>query len=409
MPLSRTEYLARKLFKHYLPFLKVQYGIRPDWLKWPVTGNNLELDIYFPEIKVAVEVDGIQHGRPIVGMQKDFAAFEKQQARDIWKLHRCQDLGITLYKLTVFDLTRMSFHGWMEHFSYRHLGKGIHWSITPPDYLFAEAEKLSRQRFRPANAVKKPKPAFSVSSVACSGNAGPPNPPHSPRPGTHGGMPISVPHTVGAGSGVGAGVVGGVGVGSGVCVGVGVDVGTVVGGGVAIGVCFGVAVGESRLETPVGSSSQKLSDSTMRETASTIACMRDTSDTVQASAGAPSQSSHCWFFGSGVELASSSWALSTGTRRHPSTPRTPLARAMTAAAVRSMGMGPMPKNWRTLRIATRALAGPFIRRQRRRRGCRVSRREGGRGTRRVNWLASASIASNRTGSLRASMMWRPLT
>ncbi len=170
MPLFRTERVARDLFKHYLPFLKVQYGIRPDWLKWPVTGNNLELDIYFPDINVAVEIDGIQHGRSIEGMQKDFAAFEKQQARDLWKLEKCRSLGITLYKLTIFDLTERRFP---DH--YRaiistgfqntdrnsllsgQLMKCLH-SLPhthAPQHLYAEAEKLSRQKFRPSNAPKK--------------------------------------------------------------------------------------------------------------------------------------------------------------------------------------------------------------------------------------------------------------
>ncbi len=157
MSLSRTESLARELFRHYLPFLKVHYGIRPDWLKWPVTGNNLELDIYFPEIKVAVEVDGIQHGRPIMGMQKDFGAFEKQQARDLWKLEKCRSLGITLYKLTIFDLTERRFPSHLLK-----LPNARYWydRLPVPSHLYAEAEKLSRQKFRPANAPKKRQPGF---------------------------------------------------------------------------------------------------------------------------------------------------------------------------------------------------------------------------------------------------------
>ncbi len=173
MALSRTESLARNLFRYYLPFLKVQYGIRPDWLKWPVTGNNLELDIYFPDIKVAVEIDGIQHGRPIMGMQKDFAAFEKQQARDLWKLEKCRSLGITLYKLTIFDLTERRFP---DHYraiistGFQNTDRDSRLSgqlmkclsnlpnTHAPRHLYAEAEQLSRQKFRPVNRPKKRQP-----------------------------------------------------------------------------------------------------------------------------------------------------------------------------------------------------------------------------------------------------------
>ncbi len=178
MPVSRTESLARQLFNHYLPFLKVQYGIRPDWLKWPVTGNNLELDIYFPEIKVAIEADGIQHGRPIIGMQKDFAAFERQQARDLWKLDRCRELGITLYKLTIFDMTEnrmltllrsITCDGVYAAKGNPRLQKDLAMAndrlfrpdilIRAPKHLYLEAEKLSRQKFRPP-LHKKSKPGI---------------------------------------------------------------------------------------------------------------------------------------------------------------------------------------------------------------------------------------------------------
>jgi hypothetical protein len=39
--------------------------IRPDWLKNPETGRNLEIDIYFPKLKLAVEYQGKQHYEPV--------------------------------------------------------------------------------------------------------------------------------------------------------------------------------------------------------------------------------------------------------------------------------------------------------------------------------------------------------
>lgn len=164
MPLSQTERVGRELLKHYLPFLKVWYGIRPSWLSWPVTGNRLELDIYFPEIKVAVEIDGIQHGRFIAGMQRTFDVFERQQARDLWKVEECARLGITVYKLTIFDLTEQRFPAKLRQIieSGKVHAKGD-WAlydrlvyaqervsyVTPPRDLFATAERLSRARFKP--------------------------------------------------------------------------------------------------------------------------------------------------------------------------------------------------------------------------------------------------------------------
>ena len=75
---------------------------------------------------MAIEADGIQHGRHIAGMQKDFATFERQQDKNLWKLEEYRRRGITLYKLTTFDLTQPRFepfirdlmkqHGWYEQF-----------------------------------------------------------------------------------------------------------------------------------------------------------------------------------------------------------------------------------------------------------------------------------------------------
>lgn len=164
MPLSQTERLARELIHYYLPTVKATYGIRPNWLTWPVTGNRLEIDIFLAEIKVGLEIDGIQHGRPIIGLQRDFAAFERQQARDLWKMEECRRLGIALHKLTIFDLTEQRFptklreiiasgqrntqHNRALHDRLFYYADRLTYA-APPRQLYAQAEKLSRQRFRP--------------------------------------------------------------------------------------------------------------------------------------------------------------------------------------------------------------------------------------------------------------------
>jgi hypothetical protein len=165
MPTSRTEAVARALFAHYLPFLKPRYNLRPDWLRWPVTGNRLELDISWPDIQQACEIDGIQHGRFIASMHRDFAAFERQQARDLWKLEECRRRGITVHKLTIFDLTEQRFPAKLRTIiaagkeAVRGTDPALYDRlvyaaerlpyIVPPTHLYAEAERLSRQKFRP--------------------------------------------------------------------------------------------------------------------------------------------------------------------------------------------------------------------------------------------------------------------
>jgi hypothetical protein len=153
MPLSKTESVARALLRHYLPRERFQYNVRPDWLKYPPTGRNLELDIYLPERHIAIEIDGVQHGRYIAGMQKDFTYFITQQRRDMFKLEACQHRGVTLYRLTSFDLTQRRFEPFI-----RQLMTESEWRrTTPPLHLYKQAEKLSRMK---AVKSKRPKPGL---------------------------------------------------------------------------------------------------------------------------------------------------------------------------------------------------------------------------------------------------------
>lgn len=72
---------------------------RPDFLKNPETGRNLELDCYNSDMKVALEYNGIQHYKwpNFTGMSRE--DFVKQLRRDQYKLEMCKQLGI--YVITV--------------------------------------------------------------------------------------------------------------------------------------------------------------------------------------------------------------------------------------------------------------------------------------------------------------------
>lgn len=74
---------------------------RPDFLRNPVTSqgsdsNNLELDCYNPELKLAVEYNGIQHYKYIPYFHKSKDAFQNQKYRDYMKKEMCEKNGITL-------------------------------------------------------------------------------------------------------------------------------------------------------------------------------------------------------------------------------------------------------------------------------------------------------------------------
>ena len=145
MPTSQTEQIARDLLRYYHPQLKQIHGLRPHWLKNPETGHNLEIDIWIPELQAGWEINGVQHGRPTKGLQKDFAAFTKQQRHDRYKAEACIGHGVALYSLTIFDLTQRRFMPFLTLFEATHDLTHDRY-LDPPLHLFKSAERLSRAK-----------------------------------------------------------------------------------------------------------------------------------------------------------------------------------------------------------------------------------------------------------------------
>lgn len=75
------------------------YTVRPNFLKNPETGRNLEIDCYNPELKIGVEYNGKQHYifPNFTGMSKE--EFYNQLRRDRFKRESCDANGI--YLITV--------------------------------------------------------------------------------------------------------------------------------------------------------------------------------------------------------------------------------------------------------------------------------------------------------------------
>jgi len=91
---SKIEKLTKDFFKRILPNRNVKYNYRPDWLKNPKTGYNLELDIYYASLKFAIEVDGFTH--KIDNYQKE---------KDRYKDMVCNLRGVYLYRVS--DLKKL--------------------------------------------------------------------------------------------------------------------------------------------------------------------------------------------------------------------------------------------------------------------------------------------------------------
>lgn len=74
---------------------------RPDFLRNPVTGGlyNLELDCYDPDLKLAVEYNGVQHYKYVPFFHKNKEAFLNQKYRDDMKRRMCRDNNIILIEV----------------------------------------------------------------------------------------------------------------------------------------------------------------------------------------------------------------------------------------------------------------------------------------------------------------------
>ncbi len=61
---------------------------------------NMELDFYFPQLKSAIEFNGIFHYEPIYGKEK----LRRIQELDKRKIDSCSDIGVQLF---VIDISRV--------------------------------------------------------------------------------------------------------------------------------------------------------------------------------------------------------------------------------------------------------------------------------------------------------------
>jgi len=77
----------------------VEENYRPDWLKNPKTGRNLELDFYLPDLEMAIEVQGQQHIQRIPFFHETEDDFHRCLVYDRYKRLKCLDRGLELFEV----------------------------------------------------------------------------------------------------------------------------------------------------------------------------------------------------------------------------------------------------------------------------------------------------------------------
>ena len=78
---------------------------RPEFLKTPEHPQGLELDIYYPQYRFAIEVQDKQHERRIKYFHKNEEDFEKQLMRDQLKKELCEKNSIILRYVWYYEDT----------------------------------------------------------------------------------------------------------------------------------------------------------------------------------------------------------------------------------------------------------------------------------------------------------------
>lgn len=91
---SKGELECRRAIEHLTgkPFPKE----RPDFMKNSVSGQNLELDCYCDELKIAVEYNGEQHYKYIPYFHRNKDAYYNMKYRDEMKKKLCEENGVKL-------------------------------------------------------------------------------------------------------------------------------------------------------------------------------------------------------------------------------------------------------------------------------------------------------------------------
>jgi hypothetical protein len=80
--------------------------IRPEFLRYPKTGNKLEIDLFSEKLNLAIEINGIQHYQYQPFFHRSPQQFQHMLAKDAWKAKTLKKLKVNFISVPIDGLTR---------------------------------------------------------------------------------------------------------------------------------------------------------------------------------------------------------------------------------------------------------------------------------------------------------------
>lgn len=167
---SPTELLVKKLLDQYFGRLQKIDNYRPKWLE------GLEIDRYYPEIKIGIEFQGLQHYRPVRHLQARREEFLEQVQRDTSKKNIAAKKGVQIVPLGLQDLTdarriKYNFKQIADlglknaqkegHQRAAKILQNINWRVDPDPQILKQFERVKRsKKWRVRKPSKRKKGLF---------------------------------------------------------------------------------------------------------------------------------------------------------------------------------------------------------------------------------------------------------